>query len=200
MKVGKGKAREEEQSINQKASHAKRWAFIRRTPSFLNWFESPKILKKIKPYIKTGQVIADIGCGWGYYTFVLIDLVGSEGKVYSVDLSEKCIRSIRKKALRRGFPNIDAQASSAANLGFIKDKSVDLVFANGLLCSMENDRPLAVKEMKRVLKPQGYAYISLGAPPPFGLVDKAEWQEILSGFKLEQGGIYKELWALVALK
>jgi len=68
MKVGKGKAREEELSINKKASRAKRWAFIRRTPTFLNWFESPKILKIIKPYIKTGQVIADIGCGWGYYT------------------------------------------------------------------------------------------------------------------------------------
>jgi ubiquinone/menaquinone biosynthesis C-methylase UbiE len=197
MSTGEGSDRETEKTKNQKTSHAERWAFIRRTPTFLNWFESPKILKRIKPYIKEGQVISDIGCGWGYYSFILANLVGSKGKVYSVDLSEKCIRSIQKKAIKHGDLNIEAHASTAADLGFINEKSVDMVFANGLLCSMENDRMLAVKEIKRILKPQGHAYISLGSPPPFGLVNQVEWNEILSMFIVEEGGIYKELWVIV---
>jgi ubiquinone/menaquinone biosynthesis C-methylase UbiE len=127
-------------------------------------------------------------------------LVGSEGKVYSIDLSKKCIRSIQKKAINGSYLNIDAYASSAADLSFIRDRLVDFVFANGLLCSMVKDREGAVNEIKRILNPQGKAYISLGAPPPLGLVDEIEWGKILEGFSVEQGGIFKDLWALVSLK
>ena len=182
------------------AAHARHWAFLRRTPTFLNYFESPKIFKLINPYIKQGDVAADLGSGWGYYTLKLADRVGTGGKVYSVELGENCIRFIQKKAEEKGYRNIEAHASTAADLSFIKDRSVDLVFANGLLCSMENERASAVEEMKRILKPEGHAYISLGAASPLGLVDEIEWKEILSGFKVEQGGNVKEMWAVVSCK
>jgi ubiquinone/menaquinone biosynthesis C-methylase UbiE len=184
---------------NIKSLHEKRWAFLRRTPSFFNWFEGPAIFKRIRPYVQKGQIAADIGSGWGYYTFGLADRVGPAGKVYSVELSEKCIQSIQKKALKGGYSNIEAHASSAADLGFMKDGSVDFIFANGLLCSMEGDRSSAVKEIKRILRPGGFAYISLGAKPPMGLVDEEEWKKILSGFKVVQGGAFQEMWAVVSL-
>ena len=83
------------------SAHAKRWAFLRRPPAFLDSLmtkvESPGILRKIRPYVKEGQTAADLCCGWGFYSFALADIVGTEGKVYSVDLSEKCIDSIQKK-------------------------------------------------------------------------------------------------------
>ena len=106
---------------------------------------------------------------------------------------------IRFKKNEIGYDNIKAFASTAADLSFIKNKSVDFVFANGLLCSMANDRQLAVSEIKRIIKPKGHAYLSLGSPPPFGFVDEAEWQVILEEFKLVSGGSYKELWAVVSL-
>ena len=62
------------------------------------------------------------------------------------------------------------------------------------------NRESAVKEIKRILNPEGHAYISLGAPPPFGLVDEVEWGEILEGFNVERGGLYQDLWALVSHK
>jgi hypothetical protein len=65
---------------------------------------------------------------------------------------------------------------------------------------MSSDRQLSVNEMKRILKQNGRAYISLGASPPFGFVDKQEWQEIMGQFKIEQGGSYKEKWALLSLE
>jgi ubiquinone/menaquinone biosynthesis C-methylase UbiE len=185
-----------------KSIRAVRRAFLRRPPPFLDtvlkWFEYPRIRKILEPNVKKGQVVADIGCGWGYYTFALADLVGPEGKIHSVDLSKNCIRSIQKKAMKAGLNNIIATASTAADLRFIQDNSVDFVFSNGLLCSMENDRESAVNEIKRILKPGGLAYISLGGTPPFGLVDETEWNQILEGFKVENGGSYKELWALVS--
>lgn len=189
---------------NLKASRAARWAFLRRPPSFLdpilNRFESPRILGRIRPYVSKDNVVADLGCGWGHYTFLLADLVGPEGKVYSVDLSKNCIRSIQKKTEKGGCHHIDAHESSAARLDFVGDGSVDFVFTNGLLCSMVSDRESAINEIKRVLKPGGHAYISLGARPPFGLVGEAEWIKTLEGFRVSSGGPYKELWAVVSLK
>jgi ubiquinone/menaquinone biosynthesis C-methylase UbiE len=204
LKAGKVEDGREKQPIDQNTSREARWAFLRRPPAFLdsimNRFESPKVLKRIGPYVNNGRAVADLGCGWGYYTFVLADLVGSEGKVYAVDLSNNCIRSIQKKAINRSYHYIETHASSAADLSFIKDRSVDFVFANGLLCSMVKNREDAVNEIKRILNPEGHAYISLGAPPPLGLVDENEWDKILEGFSVERGGIYKDLWALVSLR
>jgi ubiquinone/menaquinone biosynthesis C-methylase UbiE len=179
------------------SNHAKRWSFLRRTPAFFSRFEAPGILGRIQPWIQPSQVAVDLGCGWGYFSFQLAEMVGPGGKVLAVDLGEACIRSIQKKAVKKGLHNIEAFAASAAKVGFIPSASVDFVLANGLLCSMECDRPQAVAEMNRILKPGGHAYISLGSPPPFGLVDQAEWQQILSCFTVKQGGSFKELWALV---
>jgi SAM-dependent methyltransferase len=196
----KVKTRGEDSSRDASAA---RWAFLRRPPQFLDrlfyQLESSQILKRIKPYINEGMVVADIGCGWGSYTFALADMVGTQGKVYSVDLSKNCIGSIQKKVYQRGYHHIKAYASTAADLSFIDDNTVDFVFANGLICSMQYERDAAVSEIKRILKPDGKAYISLGAKPPLGLVDEAEWGKILAGFRVESGGVYQKQWAVVAL-
>lgn len=193
---------EEDASRRQKELRAKRWAFLRRPNGFYDlirfFFEPPN--KLIAPYVKRGMVVADLACARGYYTFPLADLVGPEGKVYAVDLGENCIQGIQAKAKKNGYENIEAIATSAADLKAIPDRSVDFVFANGLLCSMENDRPKAVEEIRRVLRSDGKAFISLGARPPWGLVDAAEWEEILAGFDVEDGGSYQQLWALVRPK
>ena len=104
MNAVKEKIKGTEDPKSSKAAHARRWAFLRRTPTFLNYFESPKIFKLISPYIKQGDVAADLGSGWGYYTFALADRVGPEGKVYSVELSGKCIRVDPKKGGKKRLP------------------------------------------------------------------------------------------------
>ncbi len=65
---------------------------------------------------------------------------------------------------------------------------------------MANDRQLSVSEMKRVLKTTGQAYLSLGVHSPIGFMDQAEWEQMLKGFIVEQGGSIKEMWAVVSLK
>jgi ubiquinone/menaquinone biosynthesis C-methylase UbiE len=146
------------------------------------FFESPKNV--IEPYAKKDQVIADLGCGPGVYTIALAQIVGPNGKVYAVDLDKKCIQMIEKKMYNESCHNIETHASSASDLSFIKDESVDFILANGLLCSMVDHRPEAVNEIKRILKPEGKAFLSLGMPPPFGFVNRTEWEKILEGFRV----------------
>jgi len=202
MSKGKRTAGNECRQRDQKKLKWSDWLFLRRPPAFLDpirrLFESPK--KLVEPFVKDGQVVADLGCGSGYYTFALAELVGPKGKVYAVDLGKGCIRALEKKARKGGYRNTEAHASSASDLSFIKDRSVDFVLANGLLCSMAEHRKEAVNEIKRILKRGGQVYLSLGAGPPFGYVDQAEWDNILEGFKIEQGGSYKKKWALVSVK
>lgn len=165
---------------------------------FRRFFDPPK--RHVEPYVAGGQVVADLGCNTGYYTLALAECVGSEGKVYAVDLKEEYIRAVEKEADERGYRNIEAHAASAHDLSFIKDESVDFVLANGLLCNMPDHRQSAVNEMKRILKPAGKAYLSLGGPPPFGFVDGAEWEKMLERFKVEQRGGFLQKWASVSKK
>ena len=65
---------------------------------------------------------------------------------------------------------------------------------------MADNRQLSVSEIKRVLKANGQAYLSLGAGPPLGFMNQEEWEKVLKGFRVEQGGSYKEKRALVSLK
>jgi SAM-dependent methyltransferase len=187
-------------SANAEIKRTAHWILSRRGPAFLGplFRLGDKSLQRVAAAVQKSSVIADLGCGWGHYSFALADLVGPEGKVYAVDLARKCVLSIRKKAEKRGCRVIEAHESTAADLSFIKDGSVDLVFANGLLCSMAGDRPSAVAEIKRILKPTGRAYLSLGAAPPWGYVDRAEWSQVLEGFHVEEGGACEERWALVS--
>jgi ubiquinone/menaquinone biosynthesis C-methylase UbiE len=157
-----------------------------------------------KPYVARGQTAADLGCGPGYYTLALAEYVGPEGKVHAVDVDEKPVRALGKKARERGFRNIEAHVSSASDQSFIGDASVDFVLANGLLCSMAPRlHESALKEMKRILKPGGRAYLSV-ARGPWSHVDGAEWEKILEGFRVERRGnrlpFIAHRWALVSTK
>lgn len=178
------------------------WLLSRRGPLFLDpvFRLGDQSIHRIGSYLEKDQVAADLGCGWGYYSFKLSEIVGSNGKVLAVDLAAKCIDRIKYKAIKTGIKQIEALTASAADLSLIEDRSVDLVFANGLLCSMATDRALAIGEFKRILKPSGHVYLSLGASPPYGYVDQHEWEQILAEFVVDEGGDFKAKWAIVSLK
>jgi ubiquinone/menaquinone biosynthesis C-methylase UbiE len=149
-------------------------------------FDPPQRL--VEPYVTNGQVVADLGCGPGFHTLALAELVGPEGRVYAVDSDEKAIRAVEEKADRRGYRNIEAHASSASDLSFIKDRSVDFVLANGLLCSMApQHHDSAVNEITRILKPDGLAYLGAGKSSR-SYVTQAEWERILERFSVKRRG------------
>jgi ubiquinone/menaquinone biosynthesis C-methylase UbiE len=48
----------------------------------------------VERYVSESQVVADLGCGPGYYTIALAESVGPNGKIYAVDSDEKAIRAV----------------------------------------------------------------------------------------------------------
>jgi ubiquinone/menaquinone biosynthesis C-methylase UbiE len=166
---------------------------------FSTLFSNPK---KYCSYVKNGQVVADLGCGPGFYTLALADCVGNEGKVYAVDSDEKVIQTLDKKVKKGSYHNVEKHVASASDLSFIKDGSVDFVLANGLLCSVAPQQlESSVTEMKRILKPKGQAYLS--AAKGWGsYMTEEKWNRILEGFRVEQSGdpMIGDRWALVSKK
>lgn len=160
--------------------------------------------KKIRKYVSSGITVADVGCGPGHFTISMAEAVGPKGKVYAADSDPKSIEVLKAESKHKGFQNIiDARTTSAANLQFIPDRSVDFAFANGVLCCM-TDHVGAVGEIKRILKPNGLAYISVTKvfrKKDPKAVTIQEWKRILAGFKVqEMGEGLTNRWATVSLK
>jgi ubiquinone/menaquinone biosynthesis C-methylase UbiE len=107
--------------------------FINLNP-IIRFFDPPRVVRdKVGHYICKGQRVADLASNTGYYTLLLAECVGPEGKVYAVDLDPLTIKLVEEKVSKSGFRNIELHNANAADLNFIEDHSIDFVLANGLL-------------------------------------------------------------------
>jgi ubiquinone/menaquinone biosynthesis C-methylase UbiE len=133
----------------------------------------------------------------------MAEVVGPEGKVYAIDSDEKSIEKLNSKSSKLGHQNIDARVESVARLDSVGDHSLDFVLANLVLCCML-DHAGAVSEIKRTLKSDGLAYMSVtrirGRKDP-KLVLGEEWRSILEGFQItmERTSLTAR-WAVVTLR
>jgi 2-polyprenyl-3-methyl-5-hydroxy-6-metoxy-1,4-benzoquinol methylase len=55
------------------------------------------------PYVREGMTVMDIGCGMGYFTLSLAKMVGACGRVIAVDLQQKLLDIMMKRATREGL-------------------------------------------------------------------------------------------------
>jgi SAM-dependent methyltransferase len=55
-----------------------------------------------------GQRLLDVGCGPGYGTLDLAEIVGSAGRVSAIDESKRFLETLENSRRRRGLGNIDA--------------------------------------------------------------------------------------------
>jgi ubiquinone/menaquinone biosynthesis C-methylase UbiE len=54
------------------------------------------------PYAKRGFTVIDIGPGMGYFTISLLKLVGKDGKVIALDIQEKMLALLKRRAVKAG--------------------------------------------------------------------------------------------------
>jgi 2-polyprenyl-3-methyl-5-hydroxy-6-metoxy-1,4-benzoquinol methylase len=53
-------------------------------------------------FVQNGMIVMDIGCGLGYFTLGLAEIVGNEGKVIAVDLQQEMLDTMLKRAAKKG--------------------------------------------------------------------------------------------------
>lgn len=54
------------------------------------------------PYLKEGMVALDLGCGMGYFSIGMAKIVGDSGKVIAVDLQQRMLETLRRRAQKAG--------------------------------------------------------------------------------------------------
>src|SRR6267378_4160667 len=80
-----------------------------------DWLERPERENEERPDlllnalgVKTGECVADIGAGSGYYTRRLAKLVGDKGVVYAVDIQQEMLDLLTNKMAEASIHNIKA--------------------------------------------------------------------------------------------
>ena len=59
--------------------------------------------KILKPYLKAGDKVLDFGCGPGFFTFDIAQLVGETGFVYAADLQAGMLEKVQNKIISHNF-------------------------------------------------------------------------------------------------
>jgi ubiquinone/menaquinone biosynthesis C-methylase UbiE len=49
-------------------------------------FQNPRRL--LKPYIQTGMTVLEVGCGPGFFTLDIAEMVGESGKIIAADVQD----------------------------------------------------------------------------------------------------------------
>lgn len=100
-----------------------------------------------------GYQLLDLGCGPGYATADLAQLVGATGTVMGVDVSERFLSALEALVAARRLANVRWKHGDAAGIP-LADGSVSGVFARWVL-SFTSDPAAVVHEAARVLAPGG---------------------------------------------
>jgi len=108
--------------------------------------------------IPTGATVVDVGCGAGTDLLLAARRVGSAGRAIGVDMTEAMRRRASKGAAACGLAHVEVIDGDATRLP-VDDRSVDVVISNGVL-NLVPDKPRAVAEMVRVLRPVGRVQIA----------------------------------------
>ena len=112
--------------------------------------------------IRPGETVVDVGSGAGFDSLVAGQLVGAKGNVTGVDMTPEMLRKARRNAQRNaqrmGAPNVTFRKGLVEKLPIPND-SADVVISNGVI-NLVPDKPAAVKEIFRVLKPGGRLYLA----------------------------------------
>lgn len=140
-----------------------------------------KILKNIEDEVVTrfygcgspipldleGKTVLDLGCGTGRDVFLASKLVGENGHVIGIDMTQEQLevghRHTDKQMKKFGFekPNVSFLNGYIEDLDSVglEDNSVDVVISNCVI-NLSPDKKRVFSEIFRVLKPGGEVYFS----------------------------------------
>jgi len=106
--------------------------------------------------INKGDVVADFGCGPGYFTFPLAQAVGHDGMVYAFDILPQALETVASKAKFAGINNIITQRVNLEKQAGTRlaENLADWVILKDILFQNQ-EKQIIIKEAYRVLKAGG---------------------------------------------
>lgn len=115
-------------------------------------------------HVDKGHTVLEVGPGTGYFIVEVARRLGPEGRLVCVDIQPEMIGALRRRLLRQGATNAQPMVGDALGLP-LAESSVDRAFLVTVLGEVP-DRPKALAELRRVLKPGGILSITETLPDP----------------------------------
>jgi ubiquinone/menaquinone biosynthesis C-methylase UbiE len=148
------------------------------------WLQNPHRI--LRPYVREGMTVLDFGCGPGFFTIALAEMVGASGRVIAADLQDEMLRRLGAKLERLGLSKrVSPHKCASQSLGLTE--KVDFVVAFYVVHELP-DRAGFFQELSSALKPAGSVLV---VEPPFH-VSAAAFRETVgvaesAGFRCEEG-------------
>ena len=127
-------------------------------PDRERWEKTRSILKKLR--IEKDLVIADVGCGSGYFTFKFADMVGEYGKIYGIEVNPLHLDYLRKYVKKHNIRNVEIVEGASGSIGLDPGVQVDLAFSCSLFHVLyavfgEEERRPFLESIYNAIKPGG---------------------------------------------
>lgn len=159
-------------------------------PERLLWLPPTEVIVALA--LQTGETIADVGAGTGYFSLPLSHAVGALGKVYAVDAQTEMLSWLKPKLDEASLTNVELIRAEADQTG-LPTSSCSLFFLANVWHEID-DQTGVLWEAMRVLKPGGrIAILDWRAdvdpehgPPLFHRVKASDAMESLRSAGFEQ--------------
>ncbi len=141
-------------------------------------FQNPEAI--LSPYVQPGMTVLEIGPGMGYFSLPLARLVGPGGRVICVDLQQRMLDTLRKRAARAGLAEritpILASEDSLRLDPFTGSADFSLVYA---VVHEVPEKPRLFREIAGTMKPGGKLLLS----EPKGHVTEEDFEQTVRAAK-----------------
>ena len=116
-------------------------------------FSSPmSIINGVKDL--NGSTVLEVGCGTGFFTISLSELIGDNGSLTAIDILQESVDFVSKRVKEYNLENANIMKRDVLNTDFPSD-CFDIVILFGVVPAPMLPLAKVLSEIYRVLKPKG---------------------------------------------
>lgn len=130
---------------------------VRAAPPRDEWQQPDRVIADLA--LCPGASVADVGCGQGFFTLRLARQVGTQGRIYAVDIDAGALAALKNRVEKEGVPNVEVVRSKPEST-LLATNSLDAAF----VCDVFHEMPAAsraplVRDIVRAIRPGGFLYV-----------------------------------------
>ncbi len=113
---------------------------------------------KVFPLVKNAKILY-LGIASGQTATFFSDIIGKEGIIYGVEISERCVRDLNPVAEKRGnIVPVIGDARKPEEYGWVE--KVDVIYED---VASDDQTPIMIRNSERFLRENGFAMIAIKA-------------------------------------